>query len=47
MTHHPWVLTLDPRELGLDTVPKRIGFGGSTQAKWVLTHDPLTLGLEA
>jgi len=30
MTHHPWVLMLDPRELGLDARSKRIGNGGRT-----------------
>jgi len=26
MSHHPWVLTLDLKELDPDAVPKRIGF---------------------
>jgi len=38
---------LDPRELGHDSRPKRIGSGDRTQAKWVLIHGPLTLGPDA
>jgi predicted exporter len=34
---------LDLRELSPDAIPKRIGFGGRTQAKWVLMQDPSPL----
>jgi hypothetical protein len=45
MTHYPWVLTLDPRELSLYAGPKSIGCQHRTL--WVLTLDPLLLVLTA